>query len=67
MNDVTKFQFNNNDVRAITDETGDVWFVVKDVCDVLGHTNPSVAMNILDAEERSLRKAYPPAWPDGVH
>ena len=66
MNDVTKFQFNNNDVRTITDETGDVWFVVKDVCDVLGHTNPSVAMNILDAEERSLKKVYPPERPDGV-
>ncbi len=29
------------------------WFVAKDVCDVLGHTNPSVAIQGLDDDERA--------------
>lgn len=34
-NQITPFDFNGNNVRTITDETGEPWFVLKDVCDVL--------------------------------
>ncbi|MEO0002811.1 MAG: hypothetical protein RLZZ22_503 [Pseudomonadota bacterium] len=39
---ITPFQFENHDVRVITDETGEPLFVGKDVCIALGyadHTN----------------------------
>lgn len=29
------------------------WFVAKDVCEVLGHTNPTVAMQMLETDERT--------------
>ena len=34
-NQITPFDFNGNNVRTIADETGEPWFVLKDVCDVL--------------------------------
>ena len=32
---------------------GEPWFVAKDVCDGLRHSNPTVAMQCLDADERT--------------
>lgn len=40
-------------VRVITGEDGEPWFVAKDVCDILGHSNVSVALDRLDDDERS--------------
>ena len=39
-------------VRSII-KNGDPWFVAKDICDVLGLSNPTVALNALDQDERS--------------
>lgn len=39
-----QFNFNNNEVRVITDEQGEPWFVAKDVADVLGYTNSRDAL-----------------------
>ncbi|MDR1368812.1 MAG: Bro-N domain-containing protein [Dysgonamonadaceae bacterium] len=30
------------------------WFVAKDVCDILGHTNPTVALQMLDDDEKAI-------------
>ncbi|WP_215776913.1 BRO family protein [Paludibacterium sp. B53371] len=48
-------------IRIIQDEHGEPWFVAKDVCEALGHTNPTVAMHILDSDEfrRSTRESDP--------
>lgn len=39
-------------VRTIMQE-GEPWFVASDVCRVLGHTNPTVALQMLDDDERA--------------
>lgn len=55
-NAVTTFKYNGtNEVRTITNEqTGEPWWVAKDVCDCLGYKNPSEATKYLDEDERSL-------------
>nr|UVX62056.1 MAG: antirepressor protein KilAC domain [Bacteriophage sp.] len=39
--EIQTFNFNAAELRTLTDENGDPWFVAKDVCDVLGYTNAS--------------------------
>lgn len=51
--EIQTFNFNDTPVRALTDENGEPWFVAKDVCDILGHSNVSMALNRLDDNERS--------------
>ena len=46
------FNYNNNFVRTI-EKDGQVWFVAKDVCDVLELSNTTVAIEALDEDERS--------------
>lgn len=50
---LTTFNFEGASVQAITDEKGELWFVAKDVCDVLGLTNPTMALVNLDDDERA--------------
>ncbi len=35
MHEVTPFQFQDNSVRTILNENQELWFVAKDVCDIL--------------------------------
>lgn len=52
-NQLQQFNFNNNEVRIITDEHGEPWFVGKDVCDILGYANASKALqDHVDAEDK---------------
>lgn len=53
MNDIQIFNFQSNEVRVVKDGNGDPWFVAKDICDVLGMTNPTAAIAALDEDERS--------------
>jgi prophage antirepressor-like protein len=48
------FDFEGYDVRVIQDEQGEPWFVLSDVCKVLGIGNPSDAASRLDEEEVTL-------------
>lgn len=43
-NEVLKFEFNNLQIRTICNELGQVFFVAKDVCDVLGYANTNDAI-----------------------
>ena len=52
-NNVQPFDFKGNQVRVLTDGNGEPWFVAKDVCEVLGHSNASMALERLDNDERS--------------
>lgn len=52
-NEIQQFDFNNAALRTLTDENGEPWFVAKDVCDILGHSNVSIALDRLDDDERS--------------
>jgi len=40
----------------LTDEKGELWFVAKDVCNALDHSNHKVALQGLDDDE--VRKVY---------
>ena len=55
MNEIKVFEFGSNDVRVIMDESGNPWWVASDVCDILDHTNPSMAINSLDEDERAKK------------
>lgn len=47
--------FNNSEfgeIRTVTKD-GEPWFVAKDVCEALKHTNPTVAMQMLEDDERT--------------
>ena len=52
MNEIQLFNYNNNEIRVI-ERDGEPWFVAKDVCDVLELTNPTVALDGLDDDERA--------------
>jgi len=43
-NQLIPFDFENHSVRLVVDDNGDVWFVGKDVCEVLGYADPTNAM-----------------------
>ena len=51
--EIQTFNFNNNPVRALTDENGEPWFVAKDVCDILGLENSRKATADLDSDEKN--------------
>lgn len=50
-NEIQRFEFKGASLRALTDEAGEPWFVAKDVCDILGMSNPSMAVTALDKDE----------------
>jgi prophage antirepressor-like protein len=47
-------RFENNDVRIITEENGDMWFVAKDVCDYFGDTDHKRSVSRIDEDEKAL-------------
>ncbi|AUE03582.1 phage antirepressor KilAC domain-containing protein [Bifidobacterium breve] len=51
--EIQRFDFNGAALRTLTDENGEPWFIAKDVCDILGHSNVSMALDRLDDDERS--------------
>lgn len=52
MNAVQIFNYNDQEIRTI-EKDGVVWWVLADVCRVLGLTNPSMIADRLDEDERS--------------
>ena len=46
------FQYEGAEVRTVLIE-GEAWFVAKDVCDILGLTNPTEAVRSLDDDEKN--------------
>lgn len=52
-NEIQKFDFKGAALRTLTDGVGEPWFVAKDVCDILGMSNPSMAIAALDKDEVS--------------
>lgn len=48
-----RFNFEQTAVRAV-EKDGEPWFVAKDVCDILGHTNVSIALQMLDDDEKDI-------------
>jgi len=52
MNELQVFSYNGTEVRAVM-KGGESWWVLKDVCDVLGLSNPSEVYKRLDADEKA--------------
>ncbi|MDB1202770.1 phage antirepressor [Bifidobacterium bifidum] len=50
-NEIQRFDFKGASLRTLTDEEGEPWFIAKDVCDILGMSNPSMAVIALDKDE----------------
>lgn len=59
--DMRTFNFKNSydhDIRTIIKEDGFVWFVAKDVCDVLELQNSRQAIAVLDDDEKGVSNTY---------
>ncbi len=54
MNELTIFNFSENEIRVVTGENGEPWFVAADVCRVLDIKNPTQAMNRLDDDKKQV-------------
>ena len=52
MNELQVFKYSDKQVRTLLKDD-QPWWVLKDVCDILGLTNPSVVADRLDDDERS--------------
>lgn len=60
MKDLILFEYEEKEVRVSMDEEGNPWWVAKDVCAILEHTNHRVAVEALDEDEKGVRKVYSP-------
>lgn len=58
MNQLTKM-FNGHQLR-IVEQNNEPWFVAKDVCNILKHSNSRVALSRLDDDEKGVSKVYTP-------
>jgi anti-repressor protein len=52
VNNLVNFDFNGNTVTTIIDENGNPWWVAKEVCGILGISNPRKATGDLDEDEK---------------
>ena len=44
MTKLAVFSFGNHEIRTVSDEHGEVWFVANDICAALGLVNPNAAL-----------------------
>lgn len=52
MNQITPFNFETHQVRVVTDDNGDTWFVAKDVAEALGYSDAEAMTRRLDDDEK---------------
>ena len=57
MNDITIFNHLGNDIRVMTDEQGEPWFVASDVAKILGYRDAHNMTRRLDLDELRTRSA----------
>lgn len=53
MNEISVFNFQNRNVRVVTDDNGEPWFVAKDVAEILGYASPDKMYARLDDDEKT--------------
>lgn len=58
-NEITTFNFDDQDVRIIVDENGNPWFCAKDVCKALGYSKPSNAVSQHCVSKGTLKQGTP--------
>ena len=47
-----------SEITTITDEKGEIWWVAKEVCDVLGLVDVSMSLKSLDADEKLTQTLF---------
>jgi prophage antirepressor-like protein len=68
MNSITTpFQFGVQQVRVITDDQGEPWFVAADVCSALEIQNTADALKRLDDDEKGIDSIYTPGGQQQMH
>lgn len=55
MNELQIFNYNDREIRTV-EKNGDLWWVLKDVCDVLELSNPTMIAGRLDEDEKDIFK-----------
>lgn len=55
MNDLQIFNYNGKEIRTV-EKNGDLWWVLKDVCEVLELSNPTMIAGRLDEDEKDIFK-----------
>lgn len=58
MNELQTFTYNNIQFRSITKSNGEKWFVLKDVCDILGLGTPARVAERLDDDEKGMSQIH---------
>lgn len=53
------FDYQGSELRTVVLDN-EPWFVAKDVCDILNHSNSRVAISRLDEDEKGVSKVYTP-------
>jgi prophage antirepressor-like protein len=56
MNNITPFQFNQQNVAIITEDNGDILFIAKEIADILGYSDTFEMTKKLDDDEKSNRQ-----------
>ena len=59
MNDLQIFKYQDSEVRTV-EMNGEPWFVLKDVCGVLGLGTVSKVADRLDADEKGMNQIHTP-------
>ncbi|ENZ6760122.1 Bro-N domain-containing protein [Neisseria gonorrhoeae] len=59
MNAVQVLNFQQNSVRTVADNKGELWFLANDVCEILGYTNPRRTVD-LHCKSKGVTKRYTP-------
>lgn len=54
------FNFEDKQIRVVKDNQGQPWFVVRDICTVLEHSDPTKAVQSLDDDEKGTKKVLTP-------
>src|SRR5271157_3060155 len=58
----TQFKFDESPVRVVMKD-GEPWFVAKDLCEILDHSNHRMAVSALDDDEKGVSIADTPGGP----
>lgn len=69
MTKLAVFSFGNQEIRIVSDEHGEIWFVAADVCNSLEHTNTAkaVADHVDDEDKSNLQLGLPGKAPTVVN
>lgn len=66
MPNLVPFSFDNTEIRVVTDERGEPWFVATDVATILDYNHVPHMVRLLDEDEKGVRIVDTPGGPQEV-